>query len=85
MGNTCKPMAVSFHCMTKFTTIKKKNSQEKKKTHTYGVWEDANNDSICKAAKETQILKKINNNNNNNNNDNNRLLDSVDESKGGMI
>ena len=24
MGNTCKPMAVSFHCMTKSTTIKKK-------------------------------------------------------------
>ena len=85
MGNTCKPMAVSFHCMTKFTTIKKKRVR-KKKPHTYGIWEDANNDSICKAAKETQILKKINNNNNNNNiNDNNRLLNSVDESKGGMI
>ena len=28
MGNTCKPMAVSFQCMTKSTTnkIKKKNS-----------------------------------------------------------
>ena len=25
MGNTCKPMAVSFQCMTKFTTKKKKN------------------------------------------------------------
>ena len=24
MGNTCKPMAVSFQCMTKTTTIKKK-------------------------------------------------------------
>ena len=81
MGNTCKPMAVSFHCMTKFTTIKKKESE--KKIHTYGIWEDANNDSICKAAKETQIFKKINNNNNIN--DNNRLLDSVDESKGGMF
>ena len=23
MGNTCKPMAVSFQCMTKSTTIKK--------------------------------------------------------------
>ena len=23
MGNTCKPMAVSFQCMTKFTTKKK--------------------------------------------------------------
>ena len=28
MGNTCKPMAVSFQCMTKSTTKKKK---EKKK------------------------------------------------------
>ena len=31
MGNTCKPMAVSFQCMTKFTTnlkkIKKKNKE----------------------------------------------------------
>ena len=26
MGNTCKPMAVSFQCMTKFTTNKKKNN-----------------------------------------------------------
>ena len=25
MGNTCKPMAVSFQCMTKFTTKKKKS------------------------------------------------------------
>ena len=24
MGNTCKPMAVLFQCMTKFTTNKKK-------------------------------------------------------------
>ena len=24
MGNTCEPMAVSFQCMTKSTTIKKK-------------------------------------------------------------
>ena len=24
MGNTCKPMAVSFQCMTKFPTNKKK-------------------------------------------------------------
>ena len=25
MGSTCKPMAVSFQCMTKSTTKKKKN------------------------------------------------------------
>ena len=31
MGNTCKPMAVSFQCMTKFTTNKKTNKQTNKK------------------------------------------------------
>ena len=31
MGNTCKPMAVSFQCMTKSTTIKKNNNCKKKK------------------------------------------------------
>ena len=31
MGNTCKPMAVSFQCMTKFTTNKKKIESLKKK------------------------------------------------------
>ena len=30
MGNTCKPMAVSFQCMTKFTTNKRKKKKEKK-------------------------------------------------------
>ena len=28
MGNTCKPMAVSFQCMTKYTTNKKKEEEE---------------------------------------------------------
>ena len=27
MGNTCKPMAVSFQCMTKSTTNKKKKEK----------------------------------------------------------
>ena len=31
MGNTCKPMAVSFQCMTKSTTKKKKKKMGKKK------------------------------------------------------
>ena len=31
MGNTCKPMAVSFQCMTKFTTNKKKRKKKEKK------------------------------------------------------
>ena len=31
MGNTCKPMAVSFQCMTKSTTIKKNNNKKNKK------------------------------------------------------
>ena len=29
MGNTCKPMAVSFQCMTKFTTNKKKYKKKR--------------------------------------------------------
>ena len=32
MGNTCKPMAVSFQCMIKSTTIKKKKKEKKKLT-----------------------------------------------------
>ena len=28
MGNTCKPMAVSFQCMTKFTTNQKKSEKK---------------------------------------------------------
>ena len=28
MGNTCKPMAVSFQCMTKSTTIKNKKNKK---------------------------------------------------------
>ena len=31
MGNTCKPMVVSFQCMTKFTTNKNKKRKEKEK------------------------------------------------------
>ena len=31
MGNTCKPMAVSFQCMTKFTTKKKKKKNPQQK------------------------------------------------------
>ena len=30
MGNTCKPLAVSFQCMTKSTTNKKKKKKKKK-------------------------------------------------------
>ena len=32
MGNTCKPMAVSFQCMTKFTTNKTHTHTHTKKT-----------------------------------------------------
>ena len=33
MGNTCKPMAASFQCMTKSTTNKKKRKKEKCDEH----------------------------------------------------
>ena len=34
LGNTCKPMADSFQCMTKSTTIKKKRIKKKRKEKT---------------------------------------------------
>ena len=36
MGNTCKPMAVSFQCMTKSTTSEKKKKKKKEKTLMLG-------------------------------------------------
>ena len=36
MGNTCKPMAVSFQCMTKSTTNKKKKPHTHKKRGSGG-------------------------------------------------
>ena len=57
MGNTCKPMAVSFQCMTKFTTNKKKiksqeNSKKKKrKQHTdikFGIEESTQKVAVTK-------------------------------------
>ena len=38
MGNTCKPMAVSFQCMTKFTTNKKKKKEKKKRIDAFELW-----------------------------------------------
>ena len=34
MGNTCKPMVVSFQCMTKSTTNLKKKKKKKKKNNS---------------------------------------------------
>ena len=36
MGNTCKPMAVSFQCMTKSTTNKKIKKNKNKKSSVLG-------------------------------------------------
>ena len=44
MGNTCKPMAVLFQCMTKFTTNKKKYIWKKKKEA------DPGNVDMCPSA-----------------------------------
>ena len=35
MGNTCKPMAVSFQCMTKSTTNLKKKIKKKKRKQMF--------------------------------------------------
>ena len=39
MGNTCKPMAVSFQCMTKPTTIKKIIIKKKENPVNRGTWQ----------------------------------------------
>ena len=41
-------------------------------THIYGIYNDGNNDPICRTAKRDTVVK-------------NRLLDSVGEGEGGMI
>ena len=38
MGNTCKPMAVSFQCMTKSTTNKKKKKKKKNPPAMRETW-----------------------------------------------
>ena len=48
MGNTCKPMAVSFQCMTKSTAIKKEKEKKQK---------DGNDNPICKTEKKTQTYR----------------------------
>ena len=40
--------------------------------HTYGIEKDSNDNPICKATKDTQMLR-------------NRLVDPVGEGKGGMV
>ena len=49
MGNTCKPMAVSFQCMTKSTTNKKKKKKKKKRYLLLGRKAMTNLDSILKS------------------------------------
>ena len=38
MGNTCKPLAVSFQCMTKSTTNKKKKKTQILKEKFFNIW-----------------------------------------------
>ena len=38
MGNTCKPLAVSFQCMTKSTTNKKKKKKKKNTPAIRETW-----------------------------------------------
>ena len=38
MGNTCKPMAVSFQCTTKFTTNKKKKKKKNRPKTWRGIY-----------------------------------------------
>ena len=42
MGNTCKPMALSFQCMTKSTTKKKKNIMHLHMVKRVRFWQKLN-------------------------------------------
>ena len=55
MGNTCKPMAISFQCMTKSTTNKKR---KKKKRLLLGRKVMTNMDSILK-SRDINLPKKV--------------------------
>ena len=55
MGNTCKPMAVSFKCMTKSTTIKKERKKGKKRKERKAM---TNLDSILK-SRDTTLPTKV--------------------------
>ena len=53
MGNTCKPLAVSFQCMTKSTTKKKKKgkkSKKKKRVTNKGLLHSTGNSAQCHVA-----------------------------------
>ena len=45
MGNTCKPMAVSFQCMTKSTTNKKKKNEKKKEFYIVHLYIHKNHET----------------------------------------
>ena len=55
MGNTCKPMAVSFQCMTKFTTNKKKIIFRLKNTASLKIYTYKDSKSV-KFKKRKQAL-----------------------------
>ena len=61
MGNTCKPMAVSFQCMTK-STANKNNNNKKKKRYLYQIAISRNNFILLRESylhnKATLIKKK---------------------------
>ena len=60
MGNTCKPMAVSFQCMTKFTTNKKIIINLKKQIKIV-IWEKKNtiNNSTDESKSRTDRTKNL--------------------------
>ena len=55
MENTCKPMAVSFQCMTKFTTNKKKKAD----THVKNEEDHQANISANKLTFELKVQTKF--------------------------
>ena len=50
MGNTCEPMAVSFQCMTKSTTIKKKKKKKRTTEDEMAGWHNQLNGHVFEST-----------------------------------
>ena len=63
---------MKLECIIQTEVSQKEKHQYRILMHIYGIYKDSNDNPICKATKETQMLR-------------NRLVDPVGEGKGGMI
>ena len=59
MGNTCKPMAVSFQCRTKSTTNLKKKEKKKETAEPVWSWGDMNRGEVTGVGHLRQELRSL--------------------------